>query len=63
LDIWDEDLVIVCWFYVKNCTFEDITKFCRWSAASKIPGPTPPPKKKSGGTRTAPGLDALLSTV
>jgi len=24
LDICDENLVIICWFYVRNCIFEHI---------------------------------------
>jgi len=25
VDIWDENSVIICWFYVKNCLFVHMT--------------------------------------
>ena len=34
-DTWDERLVIICWFYIKNYTFEHITYFLRDTSLSK----------------------------
>jgi len=49
MDTCDENLVIICWFYVENCTFVHITDkiFPVTSPSSETPGP------QSRGDRTA----------
>ena len=67
-DIWDETLVILCWFYVNPCIFEHttdkifkVTDYPAKTRASLATAPPPLARLQGEGARTAPVTSAIMN--